>query len=78
MKYLIPQASILGGEPVDVLIDDGKIAQLGSIAAAGDAQVIDARNLVLLPGLVDTHTHLREPGREDAETVETGSQAAAR
>ncbi|MEG2425153.1 amidohydrolase family protein, partial [Glutamicibacter sp.] len=78
MNYLIQQASILGGEPVDVLIDDGKIAQLGSIAAAGDAQVIDARNLVLLPGLVDTHTHLREPGREDAETVETGSQAAAR
>ncbi|MFJ2144607.1 dihydroorotase [Arthrobacter sp. MYb214] len=78
MNYLIQQASILGGEPVDVLIADGKIAQLGSIAAAGDAQVIDARNLVLLPGLVDTHTHLREPGREDAETVETGSQAAAR
>ena len=43
----------------------------------GDAQVIDARGAVALPGLVDLHTHLREPGREDAETIESGTQAAA-
>ena len=78
MNYLIQQAAILGGEAQDVLIVDGKIAQIGTIEATDDVQVIDAKDLVLLPGLVDTHTHLREPGREDAETVETGSQAAAR
>ena len=44
---------------------------------AGDAEVVDADGLVALPGLVDLHTHLREPGREDAETVETGTPAAA-
>jgi dihydroorotase len=46
--------------------------------SAGEATVLDADGLVALPGLVDLHTHLREPGREDAETVETGSRAAAR
>lgn len=78
MNYLIQQASILGGEPQDVLIADGRIAQLGSIAPADGVQVVDGRGLVLLPGMVDPHTHLREPGREDAETVETGSRAAAK
>ncbi|MFJ2620221.1 dihydroorotase [Glutamicibacter sp. NPDC087344] len=78
MNYLIEQAAILGGEAQDVLIVDGRIAQLGSIEASEKIQVIDGRGLVLLPGMVDPHTHLREPGREDAETVETGSQAAAR
>src|SRR5690606_13631713 len=54
------------------------IAAVGKVTkAAGDAEVIDADGLVLLPGLVDLHTHLREPGREDAETVRTGSAAAA-
>jgi dihydroorotase len=47
------------------------------VAADDDTTVIDATGLVLLPGLVDLHTHLREPGREDAETVETGTRAAA-
>ncbi|RKS22912.1 dihydroorotase [Arthrobacter sp. AG1021] len=78
MNYLIQQASILGGEPQDVLIADGRIAQLGSIAPADCVQVVDGRGLVLLPGMVDPHTHLREPGREDAETVETGTRAAAK
>src|SRR5258705_10026599 len=45
--------------------------------SAKGAQVVDADGLVVLPGLVDLHTHLREPGREDAETVESGTQAAA-
>ncbi|RBM03860.1 dihydroorotase [Glutamicibacter soli] len=78
MNYLIQQASILGGEPQDVLIADGRIAQLGSIAPADGVQVVDGCGLVLLPGMVDPHTHLREPGREDAETVETGTRAAAK
>jgi dihydroorotase len=71
-------AAPLGGKPVDVLVTGGTIAQLGGrIDAPADAQIIDAGGLVLLPGLVDLHTHLREPGREDAETVASGSAAAA-
>jgi dihydroorotase len=73
MAYLIKGVSVLGGEPTDLLIRDGLIAS----GDAGTAEVIDAAGLVALPGLVDLHTHLREPGREDAETVETGSRAAA-
>jgi dihydroorotase len=70
----------LGGPPTDVLLRDGIVAALGhplkGLDAAG-ADVVDAEGLVALPGLVDLHTHLREPGREDAETVESGSRAAA-
>jgi dihydroorotase len=73
-SYLITGARILGGEPRDFLIHDGVIS-LGEIDA--NAEVVDATGLVALPGLVDLHTHLREPGREDAETVLTGTQAAA-
>lgn len=66
------------GDPVDVLVADGQIAEIGTTLAAGaDAEVIDATGQVLLPGLVDLHTHLREPGREYAEDIETGSAAAA-
>jgi dihydroorotase len=60
---------------------DGRIAALGveadRAAAGAGAQVLDADGLVALPGLVDLHTHLREPGREDAETIASGSRAAA-
>lgn len=66
------------GERVDVLVDDGQIAQIGPDLATPDtADVIDATGHVLLPGFVDLHTHLREPGREYAEDIETGSAAAA-
>lgn len=66
------------GERVDVLVDDGQIAQIGPDLAIPDtADVIDATGHVLLPGFVDLHTHLREPGREYAEDIETGSDAAA-
>ncbi|OHX03027.1 dihydroorotase [Micromonospora sp. WMMB235] len=75
--YLITGVSIVGGEPTDLLIRDGVVAGTGRGLAADDATVIDASGLVALPGLVDLHTHLREPGREDAETVESGSRAAA-
>ncbi|MGA3489047.1 dihydroorotase [Micromonosporaceae bacterium DT55] len=75
--YLIKGASILGAEPTDLLIRDGVIAETGRGLAAEGAVVVDAAGLVALPGLVDLHTHLREPGREDAETVESGSRAAA-
>ncbi|MEV4125049.1 dihydroorotase [Nocardia sp. NPDC049707] len=65
------------GEPVDVLVRDGVIAAIGTDLGIADAEVIDARGQILLPGFVDLHTHLREPGREDTETIETGSAAAA-
>jgi dihydroorotase len=65
------------GDVLDVLVDDGRIAAVGWDAAAAGATRIDADGLVLAPGLVDLHAHLREPGREDAETVETGARAAA-
>ncbi len=65
----------LGGDIVDVRIEDGVIAQIGTGLEA--AEVVDGAGAVLLPGLVDLHTHLREPGREDAETVATGTRAAA-
>jgi dihydroorotase len=79
-SYLIRNARILGGEPSDLLLRDGVVAEVGTGIDAGDAgrrEVVDADGLVALPGLVDLHTHLREPGREDAETVDTGTQAAA-
>jgi len=75
--YLITGARILGGEPTDILIQDGTIARVGSGLEAGSAEIVDGTGLIALPGLVDLHTHLREPGREDAETVESGTQAAA-
>ena len=67
------------GDPVDVLVADGRIAGIGAAVTdvPGDAEVIEAAGQVLLPGLVDLHTHLREPGREYAEDIETGSAAAA-
>ena len=68
----------LGGANVDVLIDNGVIAAIGEDLPVDQAHIIDGKGAVLLPGFVDLHTHLREPGREDAETVETGTAAAAR
>ncbi|RPA19665.1 dihydroorotase [Gordonia sp. OPL2] len=66
------------GEPVDVLVVDGRIAEIGATGAApDDAERIDGGGAILLPGFVDLHTHLREPGREDTETIRTGSAAAA-
>lgn len=80
-QQLVIKGALLYGETkADVLIKDGSIVAIGEGGTApdDDARVIDAQGLVLLPGLVDLHTHLREPGREDAETIETGSRAAAR
>jgi dihydroorotase len=64
-------------EHVDVLIEGERIAEVGSGLDATGAEILDCDGLVLAPGLVDLHTHLREPGREDKETVESGSRAAA-
>ena len=76
--WLIRGAAPLGGPPADLLLAGGVIEQAGpGLDAPAGAQVLDAGGLIALPGLVDLHTHLREPGREDAETVETGTAAAA-
>jgi dihydroorotase len=78
MSHLLRGVAPLGGEPTDLLLDDGRIAAIGREAhGVAGATVVDGDGLVALPGLVDVHTHLREPGREDAETVETGTRAAA-
>src|SRR6185503_16982367 len=61
----------------DVLVEDELVADVGSGLDAGRAEVVDGSGLVMAPGLVDLHTHLREPGFEHKETVETGSRAAA-
>ncbi|MBW9206033.1 dihydroorotase [Mumia sp. zg.B17] len=75
--YVIRNANLLGDEVTDLRIVDGVISEIGRDLDTGDAEVLDADGLIALPGLVDLHTHLREPGREDAETVETGTRAAA-
>ena len=76
-SWLLKGARILDAEPLDVRLEDGVIVDIGAGLSHSSATVIDADGLIALPGLVDLHTHLREPGREDAETVETGTRAAA-
>ncbi|MCJ0976222.1 dihydroorotase [Rhodococcus sp. ARC_M12] len=65
------------GPETDVLITGEEIVGIGSDLDADGAEIVDARGQILLPGFVDMHTHLREPGREDTETIESGSAAAA-
>src|SRR5882672_6542211 len=67
--------------PRDILIEGEKIvevAQPGSVQAAPGAEVFDATGLIVAPGFIDIHAHLREPGQESSETIETGTRAAAR
>ena len=74
MALVITGASLLGERTADLFVDDaGRLVD----SAPDGAERLDADGLVALPGLVDLHTHLREPGREDAETILTGSRAAA-
>ena len=74
-ELLIVGADLVGAGRRDLLIRDGQLVDPAEVGP--DPQRIDADGLVALPGLVDLHTHLREPGREDAETVESGTSAAA-
>ncbi|HZF10300.1 MAG TPA: amidohydrolase family protein, partial [Thermoanaerobaculia bacterium] len=63
---------------LDLLLEDGAVAQVGErLKRPKDAETIDASGLVVCPGLIDIHVHLREPGQEYKETVETGTMAAA-
>src|SRR3954468_3430479 len=74
---LIRGAALADGTRTDLLVEGTRITQVGGGLTRAGAQVVDADGLVALPGLVDLHTHLREPGGEAAETVLTGSRAAA-
>jgi len=76
VTVLLKNVRPYGEDAVDILVKDGLIASVGADLSS-TAQTIDATGLIALPGLVDLHTHLREPGREDTETVLTGSRAAA-
>lgn len=78
-EILISGANIEGEQVADIAIKDEKIVAVGPDAASylEDPERIDGSGLIALPGLVDLHTHLREPGQENFETVRTGSQAAA-
>jgi len=67
--------------PLDVLVDEEKIKEVapaGKIVAPQNAEVFDASGLIVAPGFIDLHAHLREPGQESSETIETGTRAAAR
>jgi dihydroorotase len=64
-------------QTADVLVVDGRVAAVGPALDRAGAEVLDCDGLVVCPGFVDLHVHLREPGREDAETIESGSRAAA-
>lgn len=83
MKLLIKQGRLVDpvggiGGVMDILIENGKVAVIGSDLREPDAQVINAQGLVVSAGLIDIHVHLREPGFEYKETIETGCAAAAR
>jgi dihydroorotase len=77
VNVVIKGVRLLGAEPTDLVLRDGVVVESGRGLSAPGAQVVEADGLIGLPGLVDLHTHLREPGREDAETVDSGSRAAA-
>lgn len=79
MNLLIKNVKVYGESAQDVLIDGEKIVEIKPAGKISNAeQIIDGKDKVLLPGLVDLHTHLRQPGREDAETVLSGARAASR
>lgn len=77
MSARITGAALSDGTLADVRIADGVVTEVGRLAAEAGERTLDADGLLLLPGFVDLHTHLRQPGGEGAETVLSGSRAAA-
>ena len=82
MMHLLRQARVLDpashlDEVLDILVVDGRVEKMGPSLAATDARVTDLRGKVVAPGFIDMHVHLREPGYEHKETIETGCRAAA-
>lgn len=82
MNYLFKDGRYMNEEgkivATDLLVQDGKIAKVAENITADNAEVIDVNGKLIAPGLVDVHVHLREPGGEHKETIETGTLAAAR
>ena len=83
MSLLIKNAMIVNADkmsrnPEDILIEKGVIAKIAASIKANEVKTLDAQGKLVMPGLIDLHVHLREPGREDEETIETGSKAAAK
>ena len=74
-NYILKSAVNAKGKPVEVVIESGLIAK--SATAGIEHEIVDCKGLVVLPGFVDLHTHLREPGFEQSETVASGSRSAA-
>jgi dihydroorotase len=74
--WVIDPSSGING-PADVLVRDGVVAAIGNLSTASSGRVVDATGLVVAPGFVDVHVHLREPGLAHKETIETGTAAAA-
>ena len=78
MSTVLRDVRPYGGSPVDIVVTDGIIGEIVPAGGGSEADlVIEGRGGVVLPGFVDLHTHLREPGREDAETIASGTAAAA-
>lgn len=83
MNYLIRKAHVVDpknklDEVLDLRIKKGQIAEMGKNLASSGEEIVEAGGLYLLPGLIDLHTHFREPGFEQKETIETGARAALR
>jgi dihydroorotase len=83
MSLIIKNAIIVNSDKIskqeqDILLDEGKIVKIGTNLKTDGASIVDAKGKLVMPGLIDIHVHLREPGREDKETIETGSRAAAK
>jgi dihydroorotase len=75
--YVVDPSNKINGV-MDILISGGKIERIEENISVQAGEIIDAKNCIVAPGLVDMHTHLREPGREDEETVLTGTRAAVK
>ncbi|VAX38013.1 Dihydroorotase [hydrothermal vent metagenome] len=83
MSLLIKNAIIVNADkmakkPQDILIEKGKIVQVSDVIKKDNVKVLDAKDKLVMPGLIDIHVHFREPGQEHKETIETGSQSAAK
>lgn len=83
MSVLIKNATIVNADgtnkkPQDILLEKGVISKIAPSIKDKASKIIDAENKLVMPGLIDIHVHFREPGREDKETIETGSLSAAK
>jgi len=78
VDFIIKNAELADGSKSDIAISKGVISAIASSITSEASTTIDAKDCIVLPGLVDLHTHVREPGREDAETVLSGSRAGVK